>query len=244
MVIDRAGNIAARLASASLLDDQLFEVTAADAVSPRTERDTSQRPIRVADALGLKAGGAVADVGAGGGYFTFRLAARVGAQGKVYAEDIDEGALAQIRQQAEEKKLSQIQTVHGSQENPKLLTLSVDAVLVVDTFHEFTHPDAMMAGIVSALKPGGRLGVLDRSARLGMKPAEYMDDHRLPQEMLIDRVTRAGLRLVSFDSDFAGPLGGNRVLLRGIRKAKGIEPAPATGWMSPCAALHRDCQDP
>jgi predicted methyltransferase len=210
LVIDRAGNIAARLASAAMLDEQLFEVTAADAVSPRIQRDTWQRPIKIADALGLKAGGAVTDVGAGGGYFTFRLAARVGPKGKVFAEDIDEGVLAQIRRQAEEKKLPQIRTIQGSQENPKLLSLSVDAVVVVDAFHEFTHPDAMMAGIAAALKPGGRLGVLDRSARLGMKPAEYMDGHRLPQEMLIDRVTRAGLRLISFDSDFAGTPDGTR----------------------------------
>jgi len=209
-VVDRAGNIAVRLASAKLLDEQLFEITAADALSPRTERDTWQRPIKVADALGLKAGGAVADVGAGGGYFTFRLAARVGPKGKVHAEDIDDRALAQIRQQAEEKKLLQIQIIQGSQKGPKLFSLSVDAVLVVDAFHEFKEPDAMMAGIVSALKPGGRLGVLDRSARLGMAPAEYMDGHRLPQEMLIERVTRAGLRLISFDSDFAGPADGTR----------------------------------
>ena len=209
-MVDRAGNIAVRLASAKLLDEQLFEITAADALSPRTERDTWQRPIKVADALGLKAGGAVADVGAGGGYFTFRLAARVGPKGKVHAEDIDDRALAQIRQQAEEKKLLQIQIIQGSQKGPKLFSLSVDAVLVVDAFHEFKEPDAMMAGIVSALKPGGRLGVLDRSARLGMTPAEYMDGHRLPQEMLIERVTRAGLRLISFDSDFAGPADGTR----------------------------------
>ena len=209
-MVDSAGNIAARLASAKLLDEHLFEITAADALSPRTERDTWQRPIKVADALGLKAGGAVADVGAGGGYFTFRLAARVGPKGKVYAEDIDDRELAQIRQQAEEKKLPQIQTIQGSQEGPKLFSLSVDAVLVVDAFHEFKEPDAMMAGIVGALKPGGRLGVLDRSARLGMAPAEYMDGHRLPQEMLIERVTRAGLRLISFDSDFAGPADGTR----------------------------------
>ena len=210
MVVDRAGNIAVRLASAKLLDEQLFEITAADALSPRTERDTWQRPIKVADALGLKAGGAVADVGAGGGYFTFRLAARVGPKGKVHAEDIDDRALAQIRQQAEEKKLLQIQIIQGSQKGPKLFSLSVDAVLVVDAFHEFKEPDAMMAGIVSALKPGGRLGVLDRSARLGMTSAEYTDGHRLPQEMLIERVTRAGLRLISFDSDFAGPADGTR----------------------------------
>jgi predicted methyltransferase len=210
LVIDRAGNIAVRLASAVLLDEQLFEITANDAFPPRTQRDTWQRPVKVADTLGIRAGSAVADVGAGGGYFTFRLAARVGAKGKVYAQDLDEKELAQIRERSEAGKLAQIQTIQGSQEDPKLLPLSADAVLIVDAFHEFTHPDAMLAGIFGALKPGGRLGVIDRSARLGLKAADYMEGHTLPPEILIKQVMRVGLRLMWFDSDFAGPPDGMR----------------------------------
>ena len=89
-VVDRAGNIGVRLTNAELLDQQLFEITARDAFPPRTQRDTWQRPVRVMEDLGIRPGSAVADVGAGGGYFTFRLAARVGAKGKVYAQDLDE----------------------------------------------------------------------------------------------------------------------------------------------------------
>ncbi|HUI54376.1 MAG TPA: methyltransferase domain-containing protein, partial [Bryobacteraceae bacterium] len=169
MAIDRAGNIAARLMSAATLDQQLFEITAADSLPPRTERDTWQRPVKVADALGVRAGSVVADVGAGGGYFTFRLAALVGAKGKVYAQDLDEKELARIRERSDKEKLTQIQTIQGSQEDPKLPEQSADAVLIVDTFHEFTRPDLMVAGIFRALKPGGRLGVLDRTAPLGLK---------------------------------------------------------------------------
>ena len=84
-VIDRAGNIAARLFSAKLLDQQLAEVTATDAFPPRIQRDAWQRPVEIMEQLGVRAGNAVADVGAGDGYFTFRLAARVGARGKVFA---------------------------------------------------------------------------------------------------------------------------------------------------------------
>jgi predicted methyltransferase len=83
--------------------------------------------------------------------------------------------------------------------------LSLDAVLVVDAFHEFTHADAMVAGIFRALKPGGRLGIMDHTAPLGLESTDYMERHILPQEILIEQVTRGGLRLVSFDSDFAGP---------------------------------------
>jgi len=209
-VVDRAGNIAVRLTNAELLDQQLFEITATDAFPPRTQRDTWQRPVRVMEDLGIRPGSAVADVGAGGGYFTFRLATRVGVKGKVYAQDLDEKELAQIRERSDKEKLPQIQMIQGSQNDPKLPELSLDAVLVVDAFHEFTRADAMVAGIFRALKPGGRLGIMDHTARLGLKPTDYMERHILPQEILIEQVTRGGLRLVSFDSDFAGPPGETR----------------------------------
>jgi len=209
-VVDRAGNIAVRLTSAAMLDQQLFEITATDAFPPRTYRDTWQRPVKVAETLGIRAGSVVADVGAGDGYFTFRLAGRVGAKGKVYAQDLDDKELAQIRERSEKEKLTQIQTIQGAQQDPKLPELSVDAVLIVDAFHEFSHPEAMVSGIFRALKPGGRLGVIDQTARLGLKSTDYMERHILPQEILIGHVMRCGLRLVSFDSDFDGPPDGTR----------------------------------
>ena len=210
LLVDRSGNIAGRLSSATLLDRQLFEITTADRLPPRTQRDTWQRPVKVADTLGIHVGSAVADVGAGGGYFTFRLAARVGPKGKVYAEDLDDKDLAGIRERSAQEKLTQIQTIHGSEDDPKLPESSVDAVLIVDAFHEFAHVGAMMDGIFRAMKPAGHLGVIDRSAPLGLEWTDYMERHFLPVEILIDQVTRGGLRLVSFDSDFAGPPDGTR----------------------------------
>jgi ubiquinone/menaquinone biosynthesis C-methylase UbiE len=210
VAIDRAGNVATRLQGAAMLDQQLFEIAAGGAFPPRTPRDAWQRSVRVADSLGIREGSAVADVGAGGGYFTFRLAALVGAKGKVYAQDLDASELARIRERSAQEKLTQIQTIQGSDEDPKLPQLSIDAALIVDAFHEFTHPEAMVAGIFRALKPGGRLGVMDRTAQLGLRSSDYMERHMLPQEILIDQVMRGGLRLVSFDSDFSGPPDGTR----------------------------------
>src|SRR5262249_36023488 len=169
-VVDRAGNIAARLQSAKRLDQQLIEVTADDAF-PRTQRDTWQRPVKVMEDLSIRAGSTVADVGAGGTYFSFRLAARVGPKGKVYAQDMDEKALAQIRESSRKENITQIETIQGAQEDPKLPESSLDAILVVDSYHHFTHADAMMAGLHRALKPGGRLGVIDHNDRLGLKPS-------------------------------------------------------------------------
>jgi ubiquinone/menaquinone biosynthesis C-methylase UbiE len=206
-VIDRAGNIAARVASAKLLDQQLTEVAATDPYPPRTQRDTWQRPVKIMEDLGIRSGGVVADVGAGSGYLTFRLAARVGPKGKVYAEDLDEKVLAQIGGRSKNENLVQIETIRGAEDDPKLPASALDAILVVDAFHEFTRADAMVAGFYRALKPGGRLGVIDHSAPLGQKNAEYMERHHLPQENLIERVARSGLRLISFDADFARPPG-------------------------------------
>lgn len=209
-VIDRAGTIAARLHSATALDRLLVEVTADEPFPPRTERDAWQRPVAVMEALGINPGSAVADVGAGAGYFTFRLAARVGAKGKVYAADLDDKTLAKISERAGKDNLPQITTVLGTQDDPKL-PAGLDSILVVDSFHEFTNAGAMLAGFAHALKPGGRLGVLDMSERLGLPHADYMDRHRLPQEMLIEQVGRAGLRLLSFQTDFAAvPEGTNQ----------------------------------
>jgi predicted methyltransferase len=209
-VIDRAGNIAARLQTAKLLDQQLAEVASTDAFPPRTQRDTWARPVKAMDDLGIHPGSTVADVGAGGGYFTFRLAARVGPKGKVYAQDVNDKVLAEIRERSEKEKLTQIETIQGADDDPKLPESSLDAILVVDSFHEFKNADTMVAGIYRALKPGGRFGVMDRTAPLRQKPADYMQSHKFPQENLIEQAARAGLRLQSFDSEFAGRSGETR----------------------------------
>ncbi|HJZ96466.1 MAG TPA: class I SAM-dependent methyltransferase [Candidatus Solibacter sp.] len=168
-------------------------MTAPDDFPPRIERDTWQRPVEIMERLGIRAGNAVADVGAGDGYFTFRLAARVGAGGKVFAQDLDETALKKIADRAQQEKIGQIETIQGTADDPKLRESSLDAIVVFDAFHGFTHPDALLAGFYRALRPGGHVAVLERSS-----PG-------FPPEMLISHAAAAGLRLVSFDADFSGP---------------------------------------
>jgi predicted methyltransferase/thiol-disulfide isomerase/thioredoxin len=202
-VIDRAGNIAARLFSAKQLDRQLAEVTAPDAFPPRTERDSWQRPVEIMEQLRLRAGSAVADVGAGDGYFTFRLAARVGPGGKVFAQDLDEAGLKKVADRAQHDKITQIETIRARPDDPGLKEASLDAILV-DAFHEFTHADAMLAGFHRALRPGGRLAVLDQTGKLGLNSSDYREQRQIPQETVISQAVAAGLRLVSFDPDFSG----------------------------------------
>ena len=204
-VIDRAGNIAARVSSAKLLDRHLAEVAATEAFPPRIQRDSWQRPNEVMERLGVRPGSAVADVGAGGGYFTFRLAARVGPSGKVFAEDLEKSPLDKIAERAQKENLAQIKIIQGTQDDPKLSESSLDAVLVVDAFHEFTNAAAMTSAFYRALKPGGRLGVLDRTAPLGLKTTDHNEQHHIPQENLISIGAAVGLRLISFETNFSGP---------------------------------------
>jgi predicted methyltransferase len=208
-VIDRAGTIAARVSSAKLLDRHLAEVASTDPFAPRTQRDSWQRPVEVMERLGVRSGSVVADVGAGGGYFTFRLGARVGPDGKVFAQDLDKSSLDKIADRAQKENLPQIKIVQGAQDDPKLPDSSLDAILVVDAFHEFTNANAMTSAFYRALKPGGRLGVLDRTAPLGLKTADYNEQHHIPQENLIALATTVGLRLISFEANFSAPPDGD-----------------------------------
>jgi predicted methyltransferase len=208
-VIDRAGSIAARVSSAKLLDRHLAEVVATDAFPPRIQRDSWQRPNEVTERLGVRPGSAVADVGAGGGYFTFRLAARVGPNGKVFAEDLEKSTLDKIADRAQKENLPQIKTIQGTQDDPKPSESSLDAILVVDAFHEFTNAAAMTRAFYRALKLGGRLGVLDRTAPLGLKTTDHNEQHHIGQENVISIAAAVGLRLVSFETNFSGPPDGD-----------------------------------
>ena len=170
-----------------------------------TGRDAWQRPEEVMDALGIQAGTAVADVGSGDGYFSFHLARRVGAEGRVYAVDIDQSALEKLRKQAEKEKLGQIETIVSAKDDPRLPAESVDVVLVVNAYHEFRDFDAMMRGMAAALAPGGRLAILDHHGPIGRPRADYHQRHNIPAELVIEDGARHGLRLVRFEHDFAGP---------------------------------------
>ncbi|CAN5571753.1 class I SAM-dependent methyltransferase [soil metagenome] len=123
----------------------------------RPEREKEEAPGKVIDALKLRPGDVVADVGAGSGYFSFRLAKSVGPTGKVLAVDIQPEMLALIRERAKARKIDNIEPVLGKEKDPQLPTDGVDLILMVDVYHEFEFPYEMTEAMVKALKPGGRL---------------------------------------------------------------------------------------
>jgi len=123
----------------------------------RPEREKEERSSVLLKSLRLKAGEVVADVGAGSGYFTFPLAEQVGPSGKVYAVDIQPEMLALIRKRMRERKVNNVIPVKGTETDPKIPAEAVDLILLVDVYHEFSHPYEMTCAMVRALKPGGRL---------------------------------------------------------------------------------------
>lgn len=123
----------------------------------RPERVEEEQPDRLIDALRLKPGQSVADIGAGSGYFTWRLAKQVGPRGRVYAVDIQQEMLDLLARQMPARGVSNVVSVLGSIESAKLPASSIDLALMVDVYHEFSHPYEMIQSICAALKPGGRL---------------------------------------------------------------------------------------
>ncbi|MEZ5366029.1 MAG: class I SAM-dependent methyltransferase [Bryobacterales bacterium] len=127
----------------------------------RPERDAEEQPDRVVRELKIAPGSTVADLGAGVGYFTWRLAGAVGPMGKVIAVDIQPGMIERLRQNLAERGITNVEPVLGSEENPRLPPHSVDMVLLVDVYHELQQPERTMAHVRRALKPDGRLVLIE-----------------------------------------------------------------------------------
>lgn len=169
------------------------------------ERDAWQHPEQVLDALGVKPGYAIADVGCGRGYFTFKLASRVGPGGKVYAEDLQDDEIAEIRRQAKEKGLTQIEAITGTPDDPHLPAGALDVVLIVDAFHEMHEYDAILTAIYRALKPGGLLALIDGKADPGKPREDYYSRHRMPEEMERHDAERNGFHFLRAEPGFTRP---------------------------------------
>ena len=127
----------------------------------RPEREAEEKPDLALDLLELRAGMVVADVGAGTGYMSLRMARRVGPTGKVYANDLQPEMLQKLRAKSQSEKLSNVETVQGTEADPKLPPNTMDLVLLVDVYHEFSEPEAMLDKIRASLKPDGRLVLLE-----------------------------------------------------------------------------------
>jgi ubiquinone/menaquinone biosynthesis C-methylase UbiE len=127
----------------------------------RAERVREEEPDLALDALELAAGATVADVGAGSGYMTVKMAKRVGPTGKVYANDIQPQMLSLLRQRLMRERVTNVETVLGTYDDPKLPADSLDLILMVDVYHEFSEPQKMLRHMRDSLKADGRLVLLE-----------------------------------------------------------------------------------
>ena len=127
----------------------------------RPERAQEEQPEKALDALAIEPGSVVGDVGAGVGYFTEKLARRVGPNGKVYANDIQPEMLVQLRKNMAKLGIGNVQTVVGAEDDPHLPANTLDLILLVDVYHEFSRPQAMLRHMRESLKSGGRLVLLE-----------------------------------------------------------------------------------
>jgi SAM-dependent methyltransferase len=143
---------------------------------------------RVMGILGIVPGKAVADIGAGSGWFTVRAAKRVGASGLVYAVDINSEAIRYVGDRAHKEQLQNVKTILGKDDSPLLPANSVDAVLLLKTYHEVAQPVALLQNLRAALRPGAKVGVIDRNGN--------GEDHGVGRDVVIREAKEAGYKLV------------------------------------------------
>jgi len=157
----------------------------------RPEREREEAPMKLLEALKLKPGDVVADIGAGSGYFTFRIAEKIGPRGKVLAVDIQPEMLTLIRQKMKAAKVENIEPILGAESDPKLPENSTDLILMVDVYHEFSHPYEMMVNMLKALKPGGRIVFVEyrlEDPEVPIKLVHKMSQKQVLKEMEVHAV--------------------------------------------------------
>jgi ubiquinone/menaquinone biosynthesis C-methylase UbiE len=158
------------------------------------DRDEWQQPIRIMDVLGIGDGSYVADLGAGSGWFTVRLASRVGPNGKVFAEDVQRPMIQAINVRVETLGLKNVHTVLGMSNDPRLPE-PIDAALIVDAYHEMEQPVALLRNLAKSLKPSARIGIVN-STKEGGGPGPPLEQRVDPERVIAD-ADAAGLALRS-----------------------------------------------
>jgi ubiquinone/menaquinone biosynthesis C-methylase UbiE len=153
-------------------------------------RDERLQVNRVMDLLGIAPGRNVADIGAGSGWFTVRAARRLASSGTVYAVDINPEAIKYIEQRAAKEQLHNIKTIHSKPEDPQLPNDSVDAVLMLKTYHEIANPIALLRNLRLSLKPGAKIGIIDRNGD--------GENHGISKNVVIREAAQAGYELNTF----------------------------------------------
>jgi len=151
-------------------------------------RDERLQISRVMDILSIRSGKSVADIGAGSGWFTVRAAKRVGAGGAVYAVDINPEAVRYISDRAGKEKLANVKAILSKPDDPLLPKDSVDAVLLLKTYHEVAHPVELLRNLRASLRAGAKVGIIDRDGN--------GEDHGIGSDVVIREAKEAGYRLM------------------------------------------------
>jgi ubiquinone/menaquinone biosynthesis C-methylase UbiE len=174
------------------------------AQSPAPSREVWQRPDDIVAALGLTPGSRVVDVGAGDGFFTVRLARAVGPSGRVLAVDVEPKMLEALKQLTQKEKLPNVDVIQGEPNDPHLEPNSVDAVLIVNAYHEMREHGAMLAHIRKALRPKGRLVIVEQitEARRDESRDVQVKAHDLAPEYVVTELHGAGFRVERLDANF------------------------------------------
>lgn len=162
------------------------------------DRDLWQKPDLIMDELGIADGSTVAEVGAGSGWFTIRLARRVGPNGLVYSEDIQRQMIEVIDRRVEQEGLHNVRTILGTPDDPRLPARRLDAVLLVDVYREISDPATLLGHVATALKSQGRFGVVDFTAG-GGGPGPAPEE-RVDPAVVVRTAAAAGLRLIKQES--------------------------------------------
>ena len=160
----------------------------------RPEREKEEHTSKLLPPLKIKAGDTVVDMGAGSGYYTVKLSALVGDKGKVYAIDVQPEMLDILKKRLKSEKIANVELTLGTDKDPKLPASSVDLILMVDVYHEFTHPYEMTGAMVKSLKPGGRLVFVE--FRLEDEKVPILTLHRMAEKQVVKEMEPFPLRHV------------------------------------------------
>jgi 2-polyprenyl-3-methyl-5-hydroxy-6-metoxy-1,4-benzoquinol methylase len=152
------------------------------------DRDEWQQPDRIMDALSIAEASKVADVGAGGGWFTIRLARRVGPNGRVFAEDVQSQMIESTKRRVTNQGLNNVEFILGTPDDPRL-PVGLDAILIVDTYPQFEKPVEILGRLAASLAPNGRLGVVDFK-KDDLRPAVTAGAHSRPEARAGQRPAR------------------------------------------------------
>lgn len=150
-----------------------------------------QPPEQVMDSIGIEPGMVIAEVGAGRGRYVVPVARRVGPEGKVYANDIDEDRLEDLESRCERDSIPNVTTILGEIEDPLLPARTMDLVYMINTYHHLERPVELMENIVPCLKPGGRLAIIEHDPI----KVPSMGSHATAKEIVIDQAEKAGFKL-------------------------------------------------